>query len=363
MNFIPLKVIFLIIGLIGIVLLAYFLQEYILGISFVFGKYGQLDTFYDLPSAHWNTVEAEFANIQLNYNIYVPINSNYCNNADLFVFVPTWPSSFERRQVIRDTWASSENTGEKVVVKFVIGKPEDPNLSTDLLEEQEKHDDLILYGHPDEIQELHIKMHAAFKWQQIVCPDVKFIFRANDDTVVDIPRLQFWIDKEMRDDHKNNPAILFGAMRWNDGAVIRDPMRKRYVSESDYPDDVFPPYCFGALYMMSNEAVKGILEHAHEVNAFSLDDVLYTGILAEKAAVRKIDSSKHFIRDFNYRNKQECEEIDGLKVPLSTALCCFERLSDMEEACKMLRNIKCEKHGGKHHEKHRDKVADFFNKL
>ncbi|KAI1695381.1 galactosyltransferase domain-containing protein [Ditylenchus destructor] len=363
MHFIPFKVIFLIIGLLAIVLLAYFLQEYILGISFVYGKYGQLDTFYDLPSAHWNTVEADFANLNLNYNIYVPTISNYCDNAELFVFVPTSPSSFERRQVIRDTWASSENTEEKVVVKFVIGKPEDPNMSTDLLEEQKKHDDLILYDHPDEIQEMHIKMHAAFKWQQIVCPDVKFIFRADDDTVVDLPRLQFWIDKEMSDVHKKNPAILFGAMRRNDGAVIRDPKRKRYVSETDYPDDVFPPYCFGALYILSNEAVTGILEHTHEVNAFSLDDVLYTGILAEKAGVLKIDASKHFIRDFNYENKPECEEIDGLKMPLSTALCCFEKLSDMEEAYKVLRNIKCEKHGRKHHKKHRDKIAESFNKL
>ncbi|KAI1697859.1 galactosyltransferase domain-containing protein [Ditylenchus destructor] len=150
------------------------------------------------PVQHWVPVEATFANLHLKYNILIPSNpTNHCNDAELFVFIAIRSHSFDIRQIIRSAWANPENIGNKTVEKFAIGHLNDELTMQQLFEEQETFNDLILYDHPDEYRQLYIKIHATFNWQQKVCPNVKYIFRADDDIVVDLPRLRYWIDKEM----------------------------------------------------------------------------------------------------------------------------------------------------------------------
>ncbi|KAI1693458.1 galactosyltransferase domain-containing protein [Ditylenchus destructor] len=291
-----------------------------------------------VPAGNWKPVEATFANLHLSYNIFVPSNAkNHCKDAELFVFIAIRPSSFDRRQIIRSTWASPENIGPKTVVKFAIGQPKHQNTIRDLFQEQETFEDLILYDYQDEYLQLHIKIHAAFNWQQSVCPNVKFVFRTDDDAALDLPRLRYWIDKEMSAVQKNNPAVLFGVMRWNDHAIIRDPNSKYYVSEEDFPGTAFPPYAPGWATMYSNEAIKAMLQHTHEVNKLSIEDVLYSGLLAEKAAVLKIDISKHFMHFDLATIPAECDEN---KVPFSIFTCCFD-LQDMVKAYEKLKNVQC----------------------
>ncbi|KAI1703998.1 galactosyltransferase domain-containing protein [Ditylenchus destructor] len=295
------------------------------------------------PSHYWKPVEAIFANLHLNYSIFMTSNkTDHCKDAELFVFVTTRPSSFDRRQTIRTTWGSSENIGKKTMLKFVIGQPKRQDAMLALFEEQKAFNDLILYDHPDEYRQLHIKTHAVFKWQQSVCPNVKFIFKADDDTAVDLPRLRYWIMNEMSVVQKNNPAVIFGCIRWKNFNIFRDPDNKYYVSYEDFPDIVFPPFAPGWLTLYSNEAIKAMLQHTHEVNAIPLEDVLYSGILGEKAGVRKIDISNHFNNHYlTNTTDTQTQKCDANKVPYVTATCCYDSLPDMIKAHENLTNIQC----------------------
>ncbi|KAI1697858.1 hypothetical protein Ddc_19458 [Ditylenchus destructor] len=110
-----------------------------------------------------------------------------------------------------------------------------------------------------------------------------------------------------------------------------------HIKEGLSPQGV-PPLAFGWATLYSNKAIKEMLRHAHEVNSFAVEDVFYSGVLAEKAAVRKIDFSKHF--QFNY-GRGILVECDKEKVPLVTVACCFYSHSSIVKAYEKLKSIQC----------------------
>jgi hypothetical protein len=50
----------------------------------------------------------------------------------------------------------------------------------------------------------------------------------------------------------------------------------------------------GPTYLLSNRAVSSILNATEGVKAFSIEDILYTGILANRAHVHKFSVWQHF---------------------------------------------------------------------
>lgn len=68
----------------------------------------------------------------------------------------------------------------------------------------------------------------------------------------------------------------------------------RYVSEHDFPGDVYPKYMSGPTYLASRQAISAIMPHTSEVIGFNMDDILYTGILAQLGNVSVLDYVDHF---------------------------------------------------------------------
>ena len=66
-------------------------------------------------------------------------------------------------------------------------------------------------------------MGAAYQWQQKFCSNAEFVMKTDDDTIVDLPRLEFWIDKKFKYDidQIHNKAAFFG-MRLENLPPIRD---------------------------------------------------------------------------------------------------------------------------------------------
>lgn len=75
----------------------------------------------------------------------------------------------------------------------------------------------------------------------------------------------------------------------------------RYVNESVYPGTVYPHFASGPVYLASTETIAAILRHSGEINKnLCLEDVLFTGVLAEKANVIRVDQRQHFL-DVNFK--------------------------------------------------------------
>uniref|UniRef100_A0A914MN90 Hexosyltransferase n=1 Tax=Meloidogyne incognita TaxID=6306 RepID=A0A914MN90_MELIC len=135
-------------------------------------------------------------------------------------------------------------------------------------------------------------MGAAYQWQQKFCSNAEFVMKTDDDTIVDLPRLEFWIEKKFKYDIAQipNKAAFFG-MRLENLPPIRDPGHKWYVSFEHFPGKIFPNYMQGASYFGNGKAIRLIMQHTKEAIGFNMDDILFTGTLAEIANVSRIDYS------------------------------------------------------------------------
>uniref|UniRef100_A0A915DV51 Hexosyltransferase n=1 Tax=Ditylenchus dipsaci TaxID=166011 RepID=A0A915DV51_9BILA len=182
-------------------------------------------------SSLYKTFKAKFMNIEFNYTLPIPEN-NICQNASVFVFVPSRPTASDRRTAIRSTWYAERPSN--VVFKFVLGRTNDAVITNLLAEEQKQFNDLILYDIEDTYENLYLKVHAAFNWQQTFCNSTKYVLKADDDTIVDLNRLQYWIKNKFDGYQTKNPSIIFGSV-WRRGRPIRNKNHRWYVSREVYP--------------------------------------------------------------------------------------------------------------------------------
>ncbi|KAI1720691.1 galactosyltransferase domain-containing protein [Ditylenchus destructor] len=298
-----------------------------------------LSFFDDTANAPFTEFRAVFANLDIPYNISIPSpGTDPCGNATLFVFIPTRPQSFDIRTAIRTSWAS--NLEPNTVVHFIVGVPNDPELLTLLLGEWNMFNDLILFDIPDTYLNLYLKIHAALTWQQNFCSNAKFILKTDDDTVVDISRLNTWIDYSLEKIHRSIHKIIFGGI-WKGTKPIRTKTHKWYVPTNVYPGRLYPHYANGPTYLLSNAAVAAILHHTNETKAFPIEDILYTGVLAGKAGVRRMDVWRHFRLGSKINKRERCS---GPKTPLLTAIYGFSTASDIASAFDKLHGLKCEEY-------------------
>jgi len=70
-------------------------------------------------------------------------------------------------------------------------------------------------------------MGAAFQWQQKFCSNSEFVMKTDDDTIVDLPRWEFWIEKKFKKDIEQipNKAVFFG-MRLEGLTPYRNPKER-----------------------------------------------------------------------------------------------------------------------------------------
>ena len=70
-------------------------------------------------------------------------------------------------------------------------------------------------------------------WQQIYCPDVKYILKSDDDTVVHLERLRHYIHRYFEPLVSGNPKLIFGKV-WQKVALRTSPNDKWLVEFSIY---------------------------------------------------------------------------------------------------------------------------------
>uniref|UniRef100_A0A915EMH5 Hexosyltransferase n=1 Tax=Ditylenchus dipsaci TaxID=166011 RepID=A0A915EMH5_9BILA len=281
--------------------------------------------------------EIKFSNIHIIYKMAVfPSDKHFCENAFLFVFIPTRPSSFEIREAIRSSWVGDRPIG--VAVKFVVGLPKNAEVFDAMLEEQNVFGDLIMYDIEDTYENLILKVHAAFNWQQAYCAKAEYILKTDDDTIVDLHRLLYWIERDIAHYKLNQPAIICGGI-WKKSIPLRNKKHKWYVPYDVFPGRHFPDYANGPTYLLSNQAVSAILAHAPIVDAFTLEDALYTGVVSDVAGVHRRDIWKYFRFGDKIGAQEKCDKND--RVPHITAVYGHYSVVEYAEKYQSLKNVRC----------------------
>ncbi|VDM97212.1 unnamed protein product [Thelazia callipaeda] len=214
-------------------------------------------------------------------------NLEQCRNETIMV-VLSRSSSFDIRNVIRQTWASSQNSAaikaHKVLLYFIVGVINDGNVMLRILQENEIYNDIIGINFEDEYDNLSYKVYAAMYFKNKYCKKVEYFVKADDDIIMDPDRLDQVTGTQAES------ATLFGAIRTNE-SVIRTIWNRYYISQKRYKKEYYPPYAAGLLYIMSSKAFSKIWNALNDITWIKIEDIVYTGIAAEKANVRRVDIS------------------------------------------------------------------------
>nr|XP_023016268.1 beta-1,3-galactosyltransferase 1-like isoform X1 [Leptinotarsa decemlineata] len=193
------------------------------------------------------------------------------------VIVHTAPGNFEKRKVIRQTWADKAN---KVKVLFATGLVTDENVQNKIEEEYETEGDFLQGNFIDSYHNLTYKHVMLLKYMVHHCPNVQYLVKLDDDVFVNMPNLKTFLhlyDIENKDSEK----ILCSRMYGN--PVLREG--RWGVPIEEYPDSFYPYHCSGFAVIYPRAAIFKLNSEAQKTNYFWIDDVFVSGILAKGAKI------------------------------------------------------------------------------
>ena len=202
---------------------------------------------------------------------------------DLIVFVTSAVGNFLEREAIRETWGGYA-VERGAVLLFVVGDTLNQTIEDKILEEDEKYSDILQGKYFDSYYNLTLKTMSVMKWVSDNCEKIKFVFKVDDDVFVN---MQAIVDfSEMR--YFKSAIIGNIARRWG---PQRNPVNKWYLPKSIYKELRFPNFATGTSYLFTGDAAKPLFETANKMSPLYLEDVFMTGIVAEKAHIRRLHHS------------------------------------------------------------------------
>ena len=230
------------------------MQSYILFLILIF-NYIDLSISQNNPNSSTTTVAPVVNPYGPRDHIVNPHNFDYiinpgysiCNNSNtpvyILIYVHSGPTNYQRRIVIRETWAT-QTLFPDIRLVFMIGKTLDANTMKALVYENEIYQDIVQEDFIDSYKNLTYKGIMALKWISIYCSKTKYILKVDDDIVANtftlINHLKF-LDKH----HPNRQNTIL-CLLWTAMMVMRDSKSKWYLSKEEFPFDKFPPYCSGS---------------------------------------------------------------------------------------------------------------------
>jgi len=231
----------------------------------------------DIPEMFYNSE----SNISPHEFEYVLNPFEYCTDVDevyLLVMIASASWQFERRKVIRETWASQKIENKTLKYLFFIGN--DHKAEKELNQEFKQYGDIVEENFQENYYNLTLKTIGQLKWATYYCPNMKYGLHIDDDVfgqVTDI--VQFLAHQEMQKD-------LIGCSKVFHPVVRRDG--KWNMPIESYPGNQYPLGCVGWCFVMSANVIRDLYWMSLDTPLIFLEDVTTTGILREKIGVDKV---------------------------------------------------------------------------
>lgn len=201
------------------------------------------------------------------------------------ILVKSAASNYERRELIRNTWAGAGNITKNVRVVFLLGLPIHGNLA--VRKESTEHGDIIQEDFKDNYHNNTIKMIMGYKWAVSNCKSADYLFFVDDDYFVNIKNLvQYVSSRNQNEKHK-----LFSGTLLPHSTPFRVNGSKWYVPWEDYPFDRWPPYLAGGAYFVSMALARKFNLAFPYVKPLHIDDT-YLGIVARKLGIKPTSNQK-----------------------------------------------------------------------
>lgn len=153
-----------------------------------------------------------------------------CNNSDtkspvyILVYVHSGPSNYQRRIVIRETWAT-QTLFPYIRLVFMMGKTMNEHIMKAIEYENTIYHDIVQEDFIDSYKNLTYKGIMALKWISIYCQQTKYILKVDDDIVVNTFTLVNHL--KFLDQHKLNQQNTILCLLWSAMTVMRDRLDKK----------------------------------------------------------------------------------------------------------------------------------------
>lgn len=204
----------------------------------------------------------------------------------LLLVIKSSPGNYERREVLRKTWAMERKVdGAQIRRLFISGTTAEGfkkiRLNKLLKLEQREYGDIIQWDFEDTHYNLTLKQVLLMDWLHKNCPHASFLLNGDDDIFAHTDNMVEYL--KSLEDVDGSRNLFSGYLQLN-STPIREVQNKYFVPREIYTSDIYPPFCSGGGILLSRYTASVMYNMSKYVPLFPLDDV-YLGILLAKAGL------------------------------------------------------------------------------
>uniref|UniRef100_A0A7I4Y443 Hexosyltransferase n=1 Tax=Haemonchus contortus TaxID=6289 RepID=A0A7I4Y443_HAECO len=122
---------------------------------------------------------------------------------------------------------------------------------------------------------------SAMRYVASVCTEVKAVLKVDDDVAWNVLETSLLVNSAAANGSIHCPQIQ--------KPPVRDPNSTWYISEEEFPGEMYPPYCCGFAYLIPVPALQTILNATKTERLIHMEDVFITGQLAQKSGVNHVN--------------------------------------------------------------------------
>ncbi|XP_051951100.1 N-acetyllactosaminide beta-1,3-N-acetylglucosaminyltransferase 3-like [Xyrauchen texanus] len=210
------------------------------------------------------------------------------NSADVFLLlvIKSSPENYDRRQVLRKTWAKEQqHKGLWMRRIFIIGTSgtgfDKQRLNKLVKLENDENQDILQWDFNDTFFNLTLKQILFLQWMDRWCPQARFLLNGDDDIFANTFNMVEYLQGQEGNDGSKH--LFTGHLIQNVGP-IRHPASKYYIPVQVQESERYPPYCGGGGFLLSGFTARTIYNMSHSITILPIDDV-YMGMCLEKAGL------------------------------------------------------------------------------
>jgi hypothetical protein len=118
------------------------------------------------------------------FNYILNPGSTVCqDNVYVIVYVHSAPAYYQRRMLIRETWAT-RYLFPNIRLVFMLGQTADDKIMQSIKYENDLYQDIVQEDFFDSYRNLSYKGVMALKWISLYCPQASYILKTDDDMIV-----------------------------------------------------------------------------------------------------------------------------------------------------------------------------------
>ncbi|CAG00612.1 unnamed protein product, partial [Tetraodon nigroviridis] len=204
----------------------------------------------------------------------------------LLLVVKSSPLNYDRREVLRKTWAAERlHKGvwiRRIFISGTRGEGHEKRRTNSLLElEQREYRDILQWDFSDSFYNLTLKQILFLEWMERNCPGARFLLNGDDDVFAHTDNMVEYLQSLRGNDGSQH--LFIGHLIQNVGP-IRTPGSKYFIPVQVQESDSYPPYCGGGGFLLSGFTASVIYNMSQSVTILPIDDV-YMGMCLAKAGL------------------------------------------------------------------------------